>query len=117
MNKIIKLFTPSDEKLSEMSFNDLQQLPVAILAIVFALHTPDNVFEIYRSICFIIVMAIFNQLFAISKRQLGIFFGASSVIWLAAIFILFPDFFKLDFKETVAAKRNAAEHLNTDRFH
>lgn len=31
MNKFIKLFTPSDEKLSKMSFNDLQQLPVAIL--------------------------------------------------------------------------------------
>lgn len=166
MNKFIKLFTPSDEKLSEMSFNDLQQLPVAILgnfiflfgfsmtfvaemlrgtyltaagsgiavlifltalvliklnkiqtglmfdtcgilvailAIVFALHTPDNVFEIYRSVCFIIVMAIFNQLFAISKRQLGIFFGVSGAIWLAAIFILFTDFLSIDFKETVAA--------------
>lgn len=42
MSRFIKLFTPSDEKLSKMSFNDLQQLPVAILAIVFALHTQTD---------------------------------------------------------------------------
>lgn len=166
MNRFLKLFTPSDEKLSKLSFNDLQQLPVAILgniiflfgfsttfvaemlrgtyltasgsgvaviifitaliliklnkiqtglmfdtfgilvaiiSMVFFLHGNDNIFEIYRSVCFIIVMAIFNQLFAISKRQLGIFFGVSSAIWIAAIIFLFPQFFTIDFKETIAA--------------
>lgn len=76
---------------------------IAILAIVFALHSDDNIFEIYRSVCFIVVMGIFNQLFSIGKKQLSLFFALSSVIWVAAIVFLFKDFFAIDVKETISA--------------
>ena len=76
---------------------------IAIVAIVFCLHTDDNIFEIYRSVCFIVVMGVFNQLFSISKKQLSVFFGISSVIWVAAIILLFPDFLAIDFTETIGA--------------
>ena len=76
---------------------------IAILAIVFFLHAPDNIFEIYRSTCFIVVMAIFNQLFSLDKKQLSIFFGASCVIWILAIVFLFKDFFIIDKQETIMA--------------
>lgn len=76
---------------------------IAIIAIVFFLHSNDNIFEIYRSICFIVVMAIFNQLFSLNRKQLSLFFAASSLIWILAIIILFPDFFAIDKKETIMA--------------
>ena len=76
---------------------------IAILAIVFFLHAPDNIFEIYRSMCFIVVMAIFNQLFSLSKKQLSLFFAASCGIWLLAIIFLFKDFFAIDKRETIMA--------------
>jgi len=75
----------------------------AILAIVFFLHSPDNIFEIYRSVCFIVVMAIFNQLFSFSKKQIVFFAAAAGLIWVFAIFIPFRDFFILDKRETLMA--------------
>lgn len=76
---------------------------VAIVAIVFCLHSDDNIFEIYRSVCFIVVMGIFNQLFSVGKKQLSFFFILSSVIWVAAIILLFRDYFAIDVKETISA--------------
>ena len=76
---------------------------IAILAIVFFLHAKDNIFEIYRSMCFIVVMAIFNQLFSVNKRQLFVFSIMSTIIWILAIIILFTDFFAIDKKETITA--------------
>ena len=76
---------------------------IAIVAIVFCLHTDDNIFEIYRSVCFIVVMGIFNQLFSVGKKQLSFFFILSSVIWVAAIALLFRDYFAIDVKETISA--------------
>ena len=166
MNKFLKLFTPSEDKIEKMSFKDQAQLPTAIygnlifvlgftvtflaeifrgkiltgigsgiadllfitalilikknkvhigltfdtfgiltaiLAIVFFLHSNDNIFEIYRSICFIVVMAIFNQLFSVNTKQLNTFFILSTCIWIAAIILLYKEYFAIDFVETLSA--------------
>ncbi len=76
---------------------------IAIIAIVFLLHDDKDIFEIYRSMCFIVVMAIFNQIFSLDKKQLYYFFGLSGVIWIAAIVLLFDDFMAIDIKETISA--------------
>ena len=76
---------------------------IAIVAIVFLLHAKDNIFEIYRSVCFIVVMAIFNQLFSLDKKQLTFFFGASGVIWVLAMAIQSKDFFAIDKTETITS--------------
>ena len=100
---LISLILIKKDKIKAGFLMDSVGILVAIIAIVFLLHTADNIFEIYRSVCFIVVMAIFNQLFSLDKKQLNFFFAATGVIWVAAMAVQSKDFFAIDKQETIAA--------------
>ncbi len=100
---LISLILIKNDKIKAGLLMDSAGILVAIFAIVFLLHTGDNIFEIYRSVCFIVVMAIFNQLFSLDKKQLTFFFIASGVIWALAMVVQSKDFFAIDKGETIAA--------------
>ena len=100
---LVSLILIKKDKIRPGLLMDSVGILIAIVAIVFLLHSKENIFEIYRSICFIVVMAIFNQLFSQDKKQLYLFFGASGVIWVLAMVVQSKDFFEIDKAETIAA--------------
>ena len=100
---LLSLILIKKDKIKAGLLMDSAGILVAIVAIVFLLHSKDNIFEIYRSVCFIVVMAIFNQLFSLDKKQLYFFFAASGVIWFLALAVQSKDFFAIDKSETIAA--------------
>ena len=100
---LFSLILIKKDKIKAGLLMDSAGILVAIVAIVFLLHTADNIFEIYRSVCFIVVMAIFNQLFSLDKKQLNFFFIASGLIWILAMAVQSKDFFQIDKAETIAA--------------
>ena len=100
---LISLILIKKDKIKAGLLMDSAGILVAIVAIVFLLHSKDNIFEIYRSVCFIVVMAIFNQLFSLDKKQLTFFFIASGIIWVIAMAVQSKDFFEIDKAETIAA--------------
>lgn len=76
---------------------------VAIAGIVFFMGMGESPLEIYRSACFIVVMAIFNQFFSIRKYQILIFLCATLFEWALACVFEFRALKEVNFFETVAA--------------
>ena len=76
---------------------------VAIAGIVFFMGMGESPLEIYRSACFIVVMAIFNQFFSIRKYQILIFPCATLFEWALASAFEFRALKGVNFFETVAA--------------
>ena len=76
---------------------------LVLFAIVFLIHDKTNIFEIYRSIAFITVMAIFHQLFSLRLRQVRIFFLVVSIIWASAIVFLYIPYIQVNKFEAIAA--------------
>ena len=76
---------------------------VAIAGIVFFMGMGESPLEIYRSACFIVVMAIFNQFFSIRKYQILIFLCATLFEWALASAFEFRALKGVNFFETVAA--------------
>lgn len=76
---------------------------VAIAGIVFFMGMGESPLEIYRSACFIVVMAIFNQFFSIRRYQILIFLCATLAEWALASVFEFQALKEVNFFETVAA--------------
>lgn len=76
---------------------------VAIAGIVFFMGMGESPLEIYRSACFIVVMAIFNQFFSIRRYQILIFLCATLAEWALASVFEFRALKEVNFFETVAA--------------
>lgn len=76
---------------------------VAIAGIVFFMGMGESPLEIYRSACFIVVMAIFNQFFSIRRYQFLIFLCATLAEWALASAFEFRALKEVNFFETVAA--------------
>ena len=85
-----------------MTFDTFGML-VAIAGIVFFMGMGESPLEIYRSACFIVVMAIFNQFFSIKLYQILIFLCATLSVWALAAGLEFRALRDVDFFETVAA--------------
>ena len=79
---LLSLILIKKDKIKAGLLMDSAGILVAIVAIVFLLHSKDNIFEIYRSVCFIVVMAIFNQLFSLDKKQLYFFSSTNHLFYL-----------------------------------
>ena len=76
---------------------------VAIAGIVFFMGMGESPLKIYRSACFIVVMAIFNQFFSIRRYQILIFLCATLFEWALACVFEFRALKEVNFFETVAA--------------
>ncbi len=76
---------------------------VAIAGFVFFLGMGNTPLEIYRSICFIVVMSIFNQFFSIRRYQLRIFLVATIGVWIVAAILEFRALKDVDYFETILA--------------
>lgn len=85
-----------------MTFDTFGML-VAIAGIVFFMGMGESPLEIYRSACFIVVMAIFNQFFSIKRYQILIFLCSTLAVWALAAGLEFKALKDVDFFETVAA--------------
>ncbi len=85
-----------------MTFDTFGML-VAIAGIVFFMGMGVSPLEIYRSACFIVVMAIFNQFFSIKKYQIMIFLFSTLGVWALACGLEFNALKTVDFFETIAA--------------
>lgn len=85
-----------------MTFDTFGML-VAIAGIVFFMGMGESPLEIYRSACFIVVMAIFNQFFSIKRYQILIFLCSTLAVWALAAGLEFKTLKDVDFFETVAA--------------
>ena len=75
----------------------------AIIVILFSTPDASTSLVFYRNACFIITMAIFNQLISIKKLQLRLFFGGSTVIWIVNVIKLFNHHFGLNHSATISA--------------
>lgn len=82
---------------------DTAGIIIAIAGIVFFLHDKTNMGEIYRSVAFIVVMAIFHQLFSLKIKQVRIFFFIVSAIWIAAVVFLYIPYLQINKIEALAA--------------
>lgn len=76
---------------------------IAVAGILLFMGMGDSPLEIYRSACFVVVMAIFNQLFSMRSYHVKIFAASASAILVVA---LISEFFALKdkyFVETIVA--------------
>ena len=76
---------------------------IAVAGILLFMGMGDSPLEIYRSACFVVVMAIFNQLFSMRSYHVKLFAASASAIMVVA---LISEFFALKdkyFVETIVA--------------
>jgi len=96
------IFMRRDKIEHSMTLDTIGML-VAIAGIVFFMGMGVSPLEIYRSACFIVVMAIFNQCFSIRKYQILIFLFATLGVWLLACVMEFNALKEVNLFETIAA--------------
>ncbi|MCR4741456.1 MAG: hypothetical protein K5866_01085 [Treponema sp.] len=78
-------------------------LMIAIIVILFFTPDSDTSLIFYRNACFIITMAIFNQLVSIKKFQINLFFGGSTLIWIINDIKIFSYHYGLSHSATISA--------------
>lgn len=74
----------------------------SIIGIVFFLETGNTTLELYRSVAFLITMAIFNQIFAIKRNQLIVFYIFSMILWIASCIVQAPKLLLISATETIS---------------
>lgn len=60
----------------------------------------EDIFEIYRVLSIILVLTICNQVIALKKRQVFIFFIGSTLLWIVGVF-KFKPLFQVNMRETL----------------